>query len=118
MHLSLNDSTHPVLPDHLNDVLSIPYENVRDSCANGQVSSDLPEQVRPCEPRQANGFQLGWVQAEVVVQYLQLVVQGTIEVEKGLREEREVLGVPCVGRIRRAERDAVNKTFSSALTSQ
>lgn len=112
--VSLHESTMRVdvftvafLPDDFDDFLSVPEENVSNGCTNGQVGTELVENLSRGEPRESNCFKLGLIETQVVIENEELIVSGTILVEERLGEEGEVLSTPSVGSVGRTEGDTI-----------
>jgi len=81
---------------------------MRDSSPNRQVPPDLGDNLRASKPRQADLLQLCTVQHEVLVEDKPLVKARSVQVEKILREEREILAVPSVLSVEDAKSDPKN----------
>lgn len=114
--------SHSILLDDVNDIPSIPDEDMRDCRTNGQIRTYPVDDLRACKPgeplvdwihktnidseswRETHLFlQLDWIEPKVVVQDTQLIVDSSVLVEQILGKEREVLSIPYIIRVAGAE---------------
>ena len=97
------------LLDHIDDIATIPQEDVHDRGSNREISADLCENLRGRKVWKSNLLQLLFIEKEPIVQNEELVVPCPVEVIQCLREPWKVLSMPSVGSKGDAESGTVEK---------
>lgn len=99
------DLARPELADSVQDRAPVPDADVGEGRANGEVATKVVDGVRRRVPRETLLGEGGLVQGVVGIEDAELIVDRAVLVEELLRQEREVCGVPGVGRVHGAEDD-------------
>lgn len=94
----------------MKDILSVPQEHMCNCCSNGQVRANLSQHLRAREPRKTLFRKLIGIEHEVLIEDECLFIASAVLVEKLLGEEGEVLAVPDIRCVARAECDPRKKT--------